>query len=116
MKELFPGFFTLCRQEKHAFTSLRQSERTRVYRSVRPRVTQFFEFTCDVVNCCSAMQLEHERDVFKQYPSNPIFLQKPEDVTHNSRFFAPDSSRLPDLREILAGKARDEQLCITRKP
>jgi hypothetical protein len=102
---------TVQRGEKvYALPSLRQAERKRVDDSVRPLVASLFERADDDVECSSAGQAQHERNVLEQDPGHGALIEQAKDFVHEPGALSADPRRHPSLAQVLAGKPGGKEL------
>jgi len=112
-----PGICRPRSEQNYSATALRQPERPRVDDPIGPIVTELDEPVGEMVHCPTSVEVEHEGDVFDEYPFEPPSVgDEPEHMLDQSRPGSPNSGRLPRLAEVLTGKSAGDQVDPCRQP
>ncbi len=102
------------RYENHALAPLREKGE-RVDHSVRPPIATLLECLDQYPHRPPLIEVEHEADVFEDYPRYASIIQEAKYVADKPGSLAADPERLTCLAEVLTGEATHERINVTRK-
>ena len=101
-------------KQDNALTTLRKPEGLCVNNSVGPEKSSVLEFVHEIAHASAAIQLQHERHVFEHQPAGAALpgIEQTEDLSDKSRVLAADTGCSASLAQVLAGKARGDEINV----